>query len=614
MDSDSDHFRLKDLPKELLGELTAFLNTEAMLRLWSSGDRFLQSLLALPNVMRVLRVHRVQKDVALWNAAFDVLDRFPHLVHLYVYVRNNLMSADRPVLSFTANDLPRSIRVLQLWVGNAEEIFCNPNYNPENPDSGPPFINVASILPNLATLDLDGNQKINDAFFLETKLPDTLSKVHLNQNHLIHQQTLAKLPESITDISLATVVMEPPYLPMSPTIEIFSVRNRSTAGPFPALFEFLPPHLKHLMTSTKSDLNSSQVVLLPTTLTVLEMSAASLSDIHSLQRLTNLTKLSINCPNAPADVSKHLPRGLKRLAFRRYQHFDDNFWMGLPPGLETLSAIMTSLYRYRRNPGVAQNAGTSMTEACIPFIPQRLTNLDLGGILGNIKPESFALLPRKLTRLRVNRIDAEGMEGLPSSLTSIDIEETNLDAKFAVSLPEKLSRLKIASVITIDPEALSSLPSQLTELRLENSRVRREATLIFEQEWAALLPSSLRRLCLRVSNNIGDEFFNLLNIPLLAHLELLGPNTQFTDVCIPLLPRRLTWLELDGCDGFSLSPTNLSSLPRQLTWFFMNLRNPEGRVLKDKSEVDPYLPPSLSNHNIPTQQRPPHRLGYDWNI
>jgi hypothetical protein len=602
-------FDLLGLHRDLFGELSCFLASKDVTRLWATGNKSLQAILSAKDVVRVLRCSAVQRDGVQWEGRLRMLYRFPFLHFLSVSVRQSNYSLDVPSIKLDWGELPASLTHLRLYCLNSVALLEDQS---ATSDGDIKYHDIGSILPNLRTLDLSGCRACQIPLQSQIHWPDSLSTLTIPKGRISHNE-LAKLSPSLTSLNISEVYYpagETELLPLGPNLEKLVVSNRdyrgdyrddslSVVGQFTNHFDLLPRSLKYFRCTVKGDIPTPSMLHLPTTLTILEFPMAGF-DVQSLSHLVNLQRLTFEARATGPNVSRFLPRGLVRLAMRHYDHTDDDFWIGLPRDLTALNILNLSTSRHQvTNP---------VTAEAIPHIPPLLQELDLKKIREPLNAEAVAKLSEKVISLRILDIEDDAMAHLPRSLRSLELNHANLTKEWIVALPPLLGSLHATNATITDPTALSHFPKNLTALMIVHHRADR--LCVFTDEMASYLPPTLQKLCIRCSNEIGDSFIGALKIPMLGHLELQSDLGAFTDAVIPLLPRHLTWLDLYGCDAWTYAPEMLCELPRTLTWCYLHFRNPATVKLLPLAEITPHLPPNLEHHSIPCIEKPPSNYVY----
>jgi Leucine-rich repeat (LRR) protein len=564
----------------------------------------MQGILSAKNVMRVLRCIGVRKDSKPWDGRVPLLNRFPYIRLLSLSVREHTFSMSLPPLNLDLGDLPSSLTYLRLYCDNSVALLEDKKTNSVF-EGAVKYHDIGALLPNLRTLELSGSPSSNIALS-KIRWPDSLSSLSVPKGIVSHNE-LATMSPSLTSVTLGEVTyrredeVEGALLPFSPNLEELTVACRDTYSSSNHLiyhFDMLPANLKFIRLNIRGHIPNSSIPFLPITLTAIEFPMASL-DVKMISHLANLQKLAFEAKSTPPNISHLLPRKIIRLVMRHYNHVNDEFWIGLPRGLTSLNVLNLS-----RTPGPVNNLQHgAMTAECIQYVPHLLQTLDLMPIVKPLDGESVAKISDSVQRLKILEIESDAVMHLPRRLKSLELNHMKLTKEWIEGLPPHLEQLRAAWATITDPSALSYFPPKMTDLKIMHHRTGEMG--IFTSEMASYLPQTLRRLSIRCINEIGDSFMAALNVPGLVHLELRSDHAAFTDAVIHLLPRRLTWLDLYGCDAWTYAPEALLGLPRTLTWCYIHFRDNSNLKLLPVAQITPYLPPLLEHHSIPSIEKPP---------
>jgi hypothetical protein len=371
--------------------------------------------------------------------------------------------------------------------GNLQNNF---NPNPRNPlqIAGLPYLEpvINSIMPE------DRKKVVDSRFDLKQQLDWTPK---------MRESWYRHLPHSLVDLELSTSLPEP--------------EDQENCNPF----EILPPHLTRLIIpNAHAQTRKYQERL--------SMIPPSLRD--------SLVELSITCPQDSPIFDAPLPPHLT--AFRI-----PNSWSSLALGMT--EALPPDLRILTMN--------SMCTLETISYLPPHLTQLELGSCpIYQLIPN----MPQRLTQLQLSiRYSSDWPTVLPC-------------------LPPSLTSLTLVGEGSFSEESIAAIPREVLHLVLEGSSQQPIAPTALLR-----LPPNLLSLRLgQCSSNLGETAVHVLPQSLTT-LEMNA--SQIHSDCIPLLPPRLTKLELPSVGLWT--DDQIHKLPKTLTRLRLASLKVTGRLLKE---------------------------------
>jgi hypothetical protein len=310
---------------------------------------------------------------------------------------------------------------------------------------------------------------------------------------------------------------------------------------WPSVFELLPTDIEHVQVYS------------------MEYGAPMiLTDWNVIGELEKLKTLG-TCVRGPFDVeeARLIPRTVQTLLLHSFQVPPNTDWCtrileALPQNLTRLEGVWPgriSADRAQSLPKLLEMVETTVSYEAVPRLPKNFKALEISGFDFDPEFDASMTFPASLIRLSIPKLSVTLADKLPNGLQIMTIGEILLTPQTLEKLPKNLTSLFIddalCEVQELEP-LLKSLPPNLTSLcmpqlcLLGGARVATQAppgssriisrrmrklelpNLDFPNlsEWILGLPTTLKRLMLRINNLEKDGLKSLIHLHSLDELRI----------------------------------------------------------------------------------------------
>jgi hypothetical protein len=489
-------------PLDILAMITSKIDTESMLRLYSTDKTGLRPRLTQYGGVRSISFH---KSSLLPPWSFPVFAcRFQRLTTLKVISDYRLV---RTFMIGTMLHLPQSLTHLEFKFEYAMTCWLQPSGHEGNNDEGPfpekfKPIFLDRLLPNLVSLSLQGSNS-SEIFCPQPPVvvtsmpgayfdPPSMSILSPQMQAEISSHFALKMSMKWTPEMRVQWIN---HLPRS-TLAHFQVGSMPIGRDF---FSLLPPNLSSLdLLSGSYPLN--RMSLLPDSLKQSLTSLAMPIEEDNLDASfpPHLTEISITTSymKLPDGIFHYLPSELRKLTFNSYSNQTtipsipqsltilhlghapiDLVAPMLPIKLHTFTITlrqMSSIAGLKLLPDGLQVlrllGDWTPTSDSIAALPRGLVQLHIEGSPGSMRQEDLLLLPPELVHLHLSQccseMGDEAIKLLPRSLTHFFLYSNRFSNEIAKDLPPNLTHLGIDNAHRITEEIFLILPKSVTSLKV----------------------------------------------------------------------------------------------------------------------------------------------------
>lgn len=540
----AEQFPLCRVPTDVLREIVKYWDGVDLSMLYCCGNKALAKMLQSPRVVLKFDLSLSSKHTRKW----------PTIISYYKNLRELRVKGTFPTHFEDIFGFPKSLEVVEFEFWEAESCFAVPDLfwrgsSPANvKPMDPVFADMATLLPRLQHLTLEGSNSVSD-YFIST-LPRTLQTLHLkgpqfSYGPLITEKCLDLLPPSLTSLRLlAPFISEKTHVLRLPrTLTSLELSGSRIAG---EATEGLPPHLISLILPDNETMKAADLAKLPKNLKLLHLTRNEDTTLVKAENLPpNLEELVIwrfvsrYLPTTGVDVSlfvEKLPRTLTSLKIQNASRWNAECMVVLPSNLKHLT-----LHRVKD--------GMLSKDSFTKFLPKTLLSLALFCEGSLISGECFRGLPRGLLMLELSTsgsIEDHHVANLPKNLTKLDLShDLELTNECVSDLPRSLKKLYLRHNTRINGSSARDLPESLEILVLSSCRS-------FESEHFKELPRSLTSLAIRKAKDIYGS--HLADLPRgLRYLDIYSASVFAPQYLhdLPVHIRHISLPTIELCNGYT---------------------------------------------------------------
>lgn len=476
---------LLSFPAEVFANLSEFLPYADLEKLWNTNTLRLQKILGNTRGIRAIDFEFAGQEKA-WPLLVHKTTTLSSLTVTSVVISPSPVASRLHPTYATLNTLPKSLTRLALRFPLAEQCLRVssqgdrklPRYTPAPTSEAEEFINLADVLPQLSTLELEGNEDLGDKWL--GTLPPSLTSLAVSKNSKFTDEGLLLLPEHLESLRLPMAIhITGTGLDRLKGLLALALHGRAfkaddeqidNAAEAARFTSHLPKSLTELELACNKNIEAVHLTHLPSSLTKLNL--ASNPNITNFAALpTSLVFLAIATP-VTAELLPSLPQGLKTLVLLNGRQLDNESIAALPRTLNSL-AIWHA---------------TQLNDEALPLLPQGLTSitLDAKGLsdaaavyFSSPQLRTIRLLSCPLTDAFIDTINVP-------YLTRLDVTGArDLTNQCVAKLPRSLRHLNMVTATRITPDCLPDLPQGLIHWTLMSSDG-------FEETPKESFPKSLR--------------------------------------------------------------------------------------------------------------------------
>lgn len=552
---ESNPWQLQVMPPDIVDGITQYVSYREIGRMWCTGSRALMS-------------RMVNGGVTKFEMRFEVSgDRnWPELCSRFMNLRELVITAPFGVSfrKINISSLPRSLKKIKLGFNEAESCWYSPHMTRSS--SAPPayaieMLSVESLFPSLECLELAGAYHVSNDFI--RSLPKSTTQVSIQTVDDIRPpgtpsffdiDGVACLPPELADLTVhGTLPWTAEDVKKLPA-HLTALRLIGSVDFDGDCLAALPTYLHHLECALSKNLTGMEPLMtLPKTLTSLTLRASDALRASAFQFLPRgLLSMHFGGPQVviSQEDAKFLPKTLTSLELPNVEVNDNNAISALPSELTRLVLVV----RHRRQ----------LTEGIGSLLPRKLTHLyisDMSRTAASWGDRIFKNLPPTLLTLAIlphSSLSDACIHRLPQKLTDLDLNNALRMTDVALrGLPRTITRLNIRHWSLLNTASVALLPRDLESLSLLNSYNITDDS--FKE-----LPPNLTHLELRTSPRLTDECAKYLP-PRLRSLYLPGSHS-LTEAFTRLLPTSITSVQVSDCTDIRVykaagSPAPVNSLP-----------------------------------------------------
>lgn len=433
---------LLNFPAEVLATLAQFLPYEDLENLWNTQSLRLQKVLGHSRGIRAIDFEFTGQTRAFPSLAIKTSTLSTLTIASLVLAPSPTADRLHPNYATWAS-LPKSLTQLRLRFPLAEVSLALarqgdkilPRYSSSDGVEPSEYINLAEMLPNLSTLEVDGTDTLGDNWF--KVLPASLTSLTVSRNTKFTDEGIRHLSPSIETLRLPSASR----ITGSGLTHLTGLSAISLSGSFgkdqthvetETFLKHLPKSLTELELAVNRLMTQEHVSLLPENL--IRLNLASNNNIKNFAALPkSLLFLALSTPVEPAQIA------------------------ALPPNLRTLILLN----------------GRQLNNECLSALPRSLTSISIWHAL-DLEDEALPLLPQGLRSII---LDAPKLTNAAAAIISsphlrlLRLLSCPLGDEFVAELKTPyLTRLDLGSAKELTNDAIKHLPRTLRHLSIVSSK------------------------------------------------------------------------------------------------------------------------------------------------
>lgn len=446
-----------NFPAEVFATLCEFLPYADLENLWNTQSLRLQKILGHSRGIRAIDFEYTAQARA-WPSLPAKTSTLSSLTITSLVIAPSWDATRLYPTYGTLMSLPKSLVRLAFRFPKAEECFrfakrgdkILPRYEPTNASDNL-YVNLAEVLPNLATLEIEGESDLSDAWL--GTLPSSLTSLTVARNTNFTDDGLSLLPQSVELLRLPeNSTINGDGFANLPGLLHLTLRGKVFGDRAPADFlPLLPKNLTELELRCNTSIEAAHVSHLPKSLTKLNL-ALNKNIVNFGALPQSLVFLAVSTPVTHTHIG-NLPPGLKTLVLMNGRKLASESFAALPRTLTSLAVWHA----------------TDIDDQALPLLPGGITNLTLDA--PNLTDEAAAYVSsptiRTLRLLSCPLTDAFVTALVAPHLIRLDLTGADALTDECIShLPRTLRHLNFVSATKISPKCLIDLPPGLIHCSL----------------------------------------------------------------------------------------------------------------------------------------------------